>query len=281
VLTALLSTFTAAFFGGSDFLGGFASKRSPALIVTTVVYAVGVVVFTAALFVVRPSLVTQGDIAWALAAGVAGTIGVLALYAALATGRMGIIAPVTAAIAGAGPAVFDLARGVHVGPLRLVGLALALVAVIVVSTIADVEDEHGTPPLALVLAVTAGLGFSASLICLSFTGHESAFAPLLVSRISGLAILLVAVLGRRVHREFADTTMLKLALGAGALDAAANITMLTAVRIGPMAVASVVGALYPVGTILLARTVLHERLHRQQVVGVVIALVAVVLTALP
>ena len=281
MLTAFLSTLTAAFFGSSDFLGGFASKRSPAVVVTTIVYGVGVGVFCVLVLLMRPTAITSADVAWALGSGVAGTIGVLSLFSALAAGRMGIVAPLTAAIAGAGPATFDLIRGARVGVTPLVGLGLALVAVVVVSTIADPDDEHHTPRSAIALSLLAGAGFAVSLVCLSFTGHASALAPLLIARLTGFVILLAAVLARREHRELAHVETLKIAVAAGVLDACANVTMLTAVRVGPMAVASVVGSLYPVATILLARTVLRERLHRQQVVGGVIALAAVVLTALP
>jgi drug/metabolite transporter (DMT)-like permease len=163
-----------------------------------------------------------------------------------------------------------------------VGLGLALVAVVVVSTITDPDDEHHTPPRAVALAVSAGIGFGISLICLSRTAPASGLAPLLVARVTGFVLLASALFVRRrdVRPSF-EGSVLRIAVSAGALDAAANVTMLSAVRIGPLAVASVIGALYPVATILLARTVLRERLHGQQVVGVVLALAAVVLTALP
>jgi len=280
VLTAVISVATAGFFGSSDFLGGLASRRGPALSVTAVVYAVGVAILAVVVLLLRPLAVSSADVGWSLAAGVAGTIGVLALYAALAVGRMGIVAPVTAALAGAGPAAFDLVRGSRVGVASLIGLVLAIVAVIIVSTVTDPEDEHATPPRAVALSVVSGTGFACSLIALSFTAHASGLAPLLVARCTGALILGVALLGRR-RGVGLDRAALMPALLAGVLDAAANITMLTAVRLGPLAVASVIGSLYPVTTILLARTVLKERLHRMQIVGVGLALAAVVLTALP
>lgn len=280
MLTALISTLTATLFGSSDFLGGLASRRSPALTVTATVYAVGVVAFAALLLIVRPAAFSSGDLAWAAASGLAGTIGVLSLYAALALGRMGIVAPLTAAISGAGPAVFDLMRGVHVGIAQLVGLALAMVAVVVVSTINDPEDENRTPPRAIILAVLAGCGFATSIVCISLTNHASGFAPLLVARVTGLLVLAVALVARGMRPVLGEGSLAPAAL-AGFLDAGANVSMLTAVRLGPLAVASVIGSLYPVATILLARTVLRERLHRQQLVGVALALAAVVLTAIP
>jgi drug/metabolite transporter (DMT)-like permease len=215
-----------------------------------------------------------------VASGIAGTIGVLSLYAALAIGRMGIVAPITAALAGSGPAAFDLIRGSRVGPAQLAGLALALTAVVIVSTITHPEDEHAMTPRAVALSVAAGVGFAVSLIALSFTNHGSALAPLFTARLTGSIILGVALLARRRSIVF-ERGSAKTAVLAGVLDTGANITMITAIRIGPLAVASVVGSLYPVFTILLARVVLHERMHRMQIVGVALALAAVVLTALP
>jgi len=280
MLTALLGVATAALFGSGDFFGGFASRRSPALAVTGVVYLVGVLVFAALLMVVRPEAVTRLDLLWGAASGLAGTVGIVALYAALAVGRMSIVAPITAALSGAGPAVFDLARGSAVGPVTLVGLGLALVAVIVVSTTTGTVEEHGMPPIAVAMSVVAGTGFACSLVSLSLTRPASGFAPLLVARSVGMVVMGVALVARRREMSLAVSSA-RMAAAAGALDALANITMISAIRIGPLAVASVVGGLYPVATMLLARAVLGERLKRHQAAGVVLALAAVVLTALP
>lgn len=280
MLTALLGATTAALFGSGDFFGGLASRRSPALAVTGVVYLVGALVFSALLLVVRPELVTRSDLLWGAASGVAGTIGIVSLYAALAIGRMSIVAPITAALSGAGPALFDLARGSHIGPVTMTGLVLALVAVIIVSTTTGTVEEHGMPPLAVGLSVLAGASFACSLVSLSLTLPASGFAPLLIARGVGTVIMAVALLARR--REITlDRPGARMAVGAGLLDATANITMISAIRIGPLAVASVVGGLYPVATMLLARMVLGERLKRHQALGVALALAAVVLTALP
>ena len=212
--------------------------------------------------------------------GVVGMVGVLSLYAALAIGRMSIVAPITAALGGAGPAVYDLLRGAEVGTTGMIGMVLAIVSVIIVSTTTGTVEEHGMPPKAVGFSVLAGSCFAISLIALSMTGAGSGFAPLLVARVVGTAGFAIVVFVRR-KEMFYEASSMRLAVLTGLLDAAANITMLTAVRIGPLAVASVVGGLFPVVTMLLARVVLDERLKRHQVAGVGLALVAVVLTALP
>ncbi len=280
MLTALLGTASAALFGSGDFLGGLASRKSPALAVGAAVYAAGLGLFVVLLVFVRPQAVTSADLMWGAGSDVFGTVGILALYAALAVGRMSVVAPLTAALSGAGPAAFDLMRGTHVSTLSLVGMVLALVAVVVVSTTSGTVEEHGMPPGAVALSVLAGVSFACSLISLSLTLPASGFAPLLIARAVGLAVMVVALVVRRRSMVFERSSM-RLAAIAGTLDAAANVTMLAAIRSGPLAVAAVVGGLYPVTTMLLARVFLGERLKRHQAVGVALALAAVVLTALP
>ena len=284
MLTVLLGTATAALIGSADFLGGLASRKRPALLVSGVMYATGVVLFAALLLAVRPVAVGGADVLLGVLSGVFGTVGVFALYKALAIGRMSVVAPLTAALSGAGPAAYDLARGSHVSTPGLIGLGLALVAVVVVSTTTGTVDEHGMPPRAVALSVLAGSMFACSLIVLSMTAHASGFAPLLVARAVGTTLFGIALFVRRRDTPAAGGDggeAVRMAVLAGVLDATANVAILSAIRIGPLAVAAVVGGLYPVATILLARVVLTERLKRHQMVGVALALIAVVLTALP
>src|SRR5450759_4952398 len=243
-------------------------------------YVVSAVLLALLLIVVRSYAVSTTDFAWSTSSGVFGTVGVLALYAALATGRMSVVAPLTAGLAGAGPAAFDLLRGTHVGALALLGIGLALVAVVVVSTTKGTVEEHGMPTKAVVLSILSGAAFACSLISLSLTSPASSFAPLLIARLVGLAIMGVALFAWRNSIVW-DAGSMRLAAFAGVLDAGPNMAILSAIRIGPLAVASVVGGLYPVVTMLLARMFLGERLRRHQALGVALALVAVVLTALP
>lgn len=280
MMTALLASAGAALFGSGDYLGGFASRKSPALAVSAVMYAVGAVLLAVLLVVLRPEAVAAIDLQGAVASGVAGTIGVLALYAALATGRMSVVAPLTAGLSGAGPAAFDLLRGTRISTLAFAGIVLALVAVVIVSTTRGTVEEHGMPTKAIALSVLSGVAFACSLIALSLTTAPSGFAPLLIARIVGLVIMGVALHVRRASMVW-DVGSMRLAALAGMVDAAANVAILAAIRVGPLAVAAVVGGLYPVVTMLLARIFLGERLQRHQAFGVAVALAAVVLTALP
>jgi drug/metabolite transporter (DMT)-like permease len=277
--TVILATTTAALFGFSDFLGGFASRKDTALAVTARAYLLGVVVMAAAVLTFPGERVTWLDLTWGTVGGLCGGLGVMALYAALACGRMSIVAPTTAALSGSLPALFDLVRGTAIRPLALVGLGLAIVAVIVVSVTAGEKEEHELPRRALVLSIASGVLFAGAFLSFSFAGKDSGFAPLVAARVvsGGLLTILALVRLRRVRLA---PGALAPTIGAGVLDALATVTMITAIRIGPLAVASVLGALYPVVTILLARVVLGERIRGLQRLGIALAMAAVLLAAL-
>jgi len=280
MFTALTATLGAALYGAADFLGGFASRRDSALVVTIAAQATGLVVLAALTLVFPPASWTDPLILWGAAAGALGGTGVLALYAGLATGRMSVVAPITAALSGALPAAVGLATG---GPMRwtaLLGMAMALAAVVIVSRFAH-DEGGGDPRRALLFAIVSGVGFGLSILCWAQTPASTRLAPLVLARVTSVTmfslVAIVAFKGRVLPRR--DT--LALAVGTGAVDAAANFAQVTALRVGPLALASVLGALYPVGTVILARFVLHEHLRGWQRVGIAMALVAVVLTALP
>ncbi len=216
---------------------------------------------------------------WGVVAGVCGGIGVLSLYAGLATGRMSVVAPVTAALSGSVPAIVDFARGTTVGPFALAGIVLAFVAIVIVS-VSGHDQTSESAWRALGFALIAGTAFAGSILSYAQTPQTSGLWPLAVARLTAVAMLSVAALvtrrSLRLHGEGA-----RLAVFAGAVDAAANTAVVTALRLGPVAVASVLAALYPVGTVVLARVVLHEHVRGWQRVGIALALVAVVLTAIP
>lgn len=274
----LLGCVTAALFGCSDFLGGTASRRDSSFAVTANAHVLGVVLFGAAVLLF-PAPHSSADLMWGAVAGVSGGLGVACLYAALASGRMSIVAPITASLSGALPAAVDLLRGTRVGPFSIAGIALALVAIVIVSMNAHPDDRAGMPPRAVALALLAGVGFAGGFLAFAMTAPTSGVWPLLAARVTSALMLGTFTLMRTGRIGVVPAARLE-TYGAGALETLANVTMLAAIRIGPLAVASVLGSMYPVITIFLARIVLGERMRWLQRAGVGIALVAVVLTAL-
>ena len=276
-MTALIATLASGLFGTADFLGGLASRRDSAVVVTIRSQIAGGLVLLVASLIV-PATVGRADIALGVVAGVSGGIGVLALYAGLATGRMSVVAPVTAALTGTLPAAVDFIRGTQVAPLALSGIVLALAAVVIVS-ISGHDHSDGSARRALLFAVIAGVGFSGSLLSFASTAPTSGFWPTVAARITSVTMLSILAVARGQGLALSGDA-LKPALWAGLFDGLATISVITAIRLGPLAVASVLSSLYPVVTVLLARYILEERLHGWQRVGVVMALAAVVLAAL-
>jgi drug/metabolite transporter (DMT)-like permease len=280
--TVVLALSTSLLFGVGDFLGGIATRRDSAYAVTGTSHLVAIVLLGIAVLLLPTATPTRADLLWGAASGLSGVIGVMSLFAALAVGRMSIVAPIVAALSAALPALYDLASGTTLSPLTLGGVALALVAIVIVS-IAPEDQLHAPaheyrPRLALALALLAGTGFSGAFIAFSFTAAESGLTPVLAARTVSIAVSVTLAL--TVGRGFpADRTARPAAIGAGITDALANVTMLTAIRIGPLAIASVLGSLFPVVVVVLARLFLGERLTWLQRGGVVLAIVAVLLSA--
>jgi len=280
--TILLALATSVLFGAGDFLGGVATRRDTPFAVTGTSHLLSLVLLSGVVLLIPAERVTAADVIWGAVAGVAALAGVLALLGSFAVGRMGIATAVSAALSAAVPTVYDLLRGTELSALTLGGIALAIVAIVIVSIAPDAESNAPVanyhPRRAIGLAVLSGIGFALSFIALSFTAPESGLVPVLATRVVSLTIAIV--LAFRFGKGFpASKPALPASLGAGVTDALANVTMLTALRIGPLAIASVLGSLFPLVVMLLARIFLGERLHAWQRVGVALAVAAVLLSA--
>jgi drug/metabolite transporter (DMT)-like permease len=192
VTIALLAALT---YGAADFLGGIASRRSPASVVVVFSQLAGIAVFLVSLAFV-PSRFQQSDLVWGALAGLGGAVGIAALYAALAVGRMGVISPLTAVIGASVPVAVGLALGERPSAAALAGIALAFVAVVLVSadprTLRLSFEEPG-----LMLAVVSGLGIGLSLVALSRSSSDSGIAALAPARVVSVALLLLWARGRR------------------------------------------------------------------------------------
>ena len=215
-------------------------------------------------------------LAWAVLAGSAGVLGLVCFYAALAAGVMSLVAPVGAVIAAGLPVAFGLFTGDRLDPLQVVGICLALVAVVIISW----PDTAGpSSRRALGLAVVAGVGFASF-----FVGGDQAQAAgagpgwtFLVVRVAGLAITLPLLAVTRPARPPASVLPLLLVTGLG--DALGTLLFLLANVQGALAIAAVLASLYPVTTVVLARLVLAERLRPAKLSGVALAALGVVLLA--
>lgn len=278
-MTALLALASALIIGGSDFGGGLATRHDSTFRVTAVAQIAGAFTAVALAVVVGADEVTGVDVGAGVVAGLSGTFSFVCFYRALSLGVMSVVAPTTAVVGAAIPAVVGVARGETIGALTGVGLVVAVLAIVLV-TREPGAHVGAMPREALVLALTAGVGFSLFFIALAETHDEAGMWPLVVARIVSVPVVAAVawrVTGRVVPRRALPR---RLATATGVSEMIANALLLVALRRGEIAIASVFGSLYPISTALLAWTFLGERVSRTQLVGVVCAVGALALVAL-
>ena len=276
-MSVLLALLAAVSYGVSDFVGGAASRREPALRVLLLSYPVGLVLMVALLPLV-PGRVDPATLLWSGAAGVAGAAGVVLLYLGLAAGPMAVVAPLTAVASAVVPVTVGIGLGERPPPLAYLGVGLALLAVALVSRGPRGADRTPVTVPAVGLALLAGVGFGCYFVLLSRAPEASGGWPLVISRLSStLAAGGLALATGRAGRLAPG--VVRFAVAAGALDALANLAYLLAVRQGLLSLVAVLVALYPAATILLARLVLGERTGPAQRLGLAVAAGSVVLIA--
>jgi|SRR5450755_337666 drug/metabolite transporter (DMT)-like permease len=276
MLAVLLAVASSLGYGVADFAGGLATRTAPVLRVLAVTAPVSLVA-DVALLPLLGGRWSAGALGWGAASGLASAAVFALLYQSLALGPMGVLSPVTAVVSAVLPAAVGIIEGERLGALGVAGIVLAIAAVIAVSA---GTGERGRRPgaVALLLAVAAGAAIAVQLVCLNQTPHDSGVVPLIVGRAVSAAVLLGAAGLRRAGTP-AVRPARRLAVGAGIFDAAANLAFLLAVRSGSLVVVAVITALYPAGTVLLARRFLGERLTRTQLAGLLTAAAAVTVLA--
>ena len=278
-MTVLLSLLAAASYGLGDFNGGIFSKRGGPWAVSLVAQLSGT------LLVLVVALVgggdpTSTDLAWAVVAGLGNGFGTAFLYRGLASGRMGVVAPVSGVGAVLVPVVVALVTGERPGLAVWVGVALALPAIWLVSrTPASALDGPAAGGSGALDGILAGLGFGALFAALAQIPEEAGFLPLALNQlVAAVAIVAVAV---SLRQDWVPRN--RWALGgaiSGMLGALATGLFQVATQHGHLSVAAVITSLYPAFTVLLAALVLREAIHKGQAVGLALCAAAVVLVAL-
>jgi drug/metabolite transporter (DMT)-like permease len=265
---SLLALASSACWGTSDFFAGLFSRRRPAVAVVGWTQALAFAVISAVMLTQVGSVPWTGWPLWAVAAGLSGVGGLLCFYTALSTGTMGVVAPI-AALGVAVPVLLGVATGDDPSPWTWLGIVVAVVGVTLASGPELSGDVSARP---VVLAGVAAVGFGLALFCIDRGARTSTLMTMWGMRATSVAIFLtVALLTRSVGGVVAREVPALLAIGCG--DLGANVLFGLASSAGQVSVASVLGSLYPVVTILLARALLKERLRRVQQVGAALSLV--------
>jgi len=277
---AFFALLSAGLVGGADFLGGLAARRMWPVRVAARGQGVGFVLSLPLAIGIAAHRLTAADVAWSAGSGLAVGIGLAFFYSAMALGQISIVTPISALVGTLLPVTVGLARDHRPGTPALVGMGAALLAIGIVS----VAPSAGTVAAAaarrsLVSAVIAGVCFGMFLVCLAQVGKASGLWPIAISRGVSAGSLALVVLVARSRDRAPARHLARLIVSTGALEIVGVVSLLLALRHGPLAIASVLGALYPVTTVLLAAFLLHERLTRLQLTAVILALGSVVLVS--
>jgi drug/metabolite transporter (DMT)-like permease len=271
LLTAALALAAAASWGVGDFLGGLKSRSLSPIAILIVAQPIGLALL--AIWVAARGEGPPGSsVLWACLASVLGTTGLVAFYRGMAAGALSIVAP----IAGAGaaiPVVWGLARGDHPSGLQELGFVAAFAGVILASF--ERRPQATRVAAGAGWAVIAMLAFGAYYIPMHAASHGDFLWAAFVFRLTSTTLIACAWLVLRPRR--ARRADLPVLASIGVLDTGGNVFFAAASSRGLVSVVSVLASLYPVVTVLLARAVLHERVHRSQELGIALALGGIVL----
>jgi drug/metabolite transporter (DMT)-like permease len=297
---ALLALAAAVLWGGGDFSGGMGVKAAgggtrAALRVILLSHALSFSVLVAVAWLRGDVFPNGAALAWGVGAGVAGGLSLTCFYVALSRGAMGASAAVSGLMAAAIPAAVTLWVNGSPGTMKLVGFALAGVAIwLIAAGPSEQRQSAGT----MGLAVAAGTGFGVYFVALKMAGVAGVVWTMATARVGSLSVCLAMGVGMWVMersgqdsrsspktamdgaRSFTGSFGKAVVLWVGStavLDTSGNMIFVAATRAGRLDVAAVLASLYPASTILLAAWILKERLTLRQGLGMGVAAAAVVL----
>jgi drug/metabolite transporter (DMT)-like permease len=271
-LAAIFALSAAAAWGSGDFASGLGARRVGPLYAVLISYTVGLLALVVLALARVEKNPPPSDLIWGALAGLSGMVGFGFLLRGFAVGRMGIVAPVSAVLATAIPVVVAAFTEGLPRELQLVGFGLALVSIWMLSR----PERDGGPPTGLGMALLAGLGFGGYFVGIAQVGPSTVFWPLAAARLAPCVVIVAFVLIAR-RRLIPPHAPLRLLTLAGMLDAGGNVFFLLAVQNGRLDVAAVLGSLYPAVTAILARLITREHMARLQMIGVAVAVLAIVL----
>jgi drug/metabolite transporter (DMT)-like permease len=276
-MASALALLSSLLWGTADYLAGNLSKRFPAIAVLAASQAIGFL--TGIVLVVATgawdaqALGSDGYLIAGMLAGITGYLGLISLYAALSTGRMGVVSPISS-LSALIPLAFALIyKGDQLSTILTIGVICAMLGGFLAS---GPEVSQGLPLKPILLALSAAVFFGITLICMAIGSESSALMTMTTMRTTTL-IIGIALFIRFRHIGGLGKKELPLLIFIGVADFAANLLLGVATTKGLLSLAMVLGALYPIATALLAYLFLHERLHRVQYVGIGFAVVGVCL----
>ena len=269
ILSGLAS---ALVWGTGDFVGGVAARRASQFKVVALSALAGLCVLIPAAVLAGESFPSGRTIAWSLAAGISGAIGIAALYQGLSTGAAATVAPTSAVVGAALPVLAGSLLQSLPSPGDLAGILLGLTGIWLVSSLSP-DKKRSTRP-GLILGILAGAGFGGFFVLIAQVDASALYTPLIFVKLAALAFGVVILLFLR--QGFPSLRANPLAVLSGILDTGGNFLFLLATRATSLAVAAVLASMYPAVTVGLSILFMHETVNRRQVAGVILCVAAVV-----
>ncbi|NCZ56811.1 MAG: DMT family transporter [Actinobacteria bacterium] len=279
-MASLLALLSSALWGAADFFGGTLSKKYAPIVVLGMTQAIGLF-FGITLVLLNGELLGSntpqafGDGGYffpGALAGIAGYLGLICLYAGLSTGRMGVVSPISS-LSAVIPLTFALITGEVLTVAQGVGVVIALAGAFCAS---GPELSQGLSPKPLFLAVGAAAGFGTAMTFMSIGSESSALMTMVMMRATTFLVTITLVIRYRTIGNFSKSEIPVL-IFVGVADFSANLLLGVATNFGLVSLVMVLGSIYPIVTALMAFKFLHERLHRVQYVGIVLAVAGVAL----
>ena len=271
-MASLLALLSAALWGSSDFEGGRISKRYPAISVLGATQLISLIFGIALVFAIGETQLTSKIFLAGAAAGLFGYLGLICLYAGLSTGRMGVVSPISS-LSVLIPMSFALVGGESLSTWKAIGCALAILGGFLTS---GPEFSQGVSLKPLLLATGAAFGFGTALTFMAIGAEDAPILTMVCMRIATAFVTIAIAIKKRGFGGLGKENLPSL-IFVGVADFAANAALGLAVHLGPVAISMVLGAMYPVFTVVLAFIILKERLHKAQYIGGIAAVAGVAL----
>lgn len=280
---SLLALLSSLLWGTADYLAGNLSKKYRSLAVTGVSQFFGLVFGLSVIAIgtqfgspfIQPTLEWDGYFIAGIIAGISGFIGLLAFYTGLATGRMGVVSPISS-LSVLIPLTVAFLQGERATSMQALGISIALVGAFLAS---GPEIKGGLPIKPIIYAVIAALGFGGALTFIAIGSKVDAIHTMTSMRVASVTVCIVIALKLRTFGGF-QRKVLPLLIFIGVADFLANFLLGVATTKGLVSVAMVLGSLFPIVTALLAFRFLDERLHRVQYLGIFFAISGVALISI-
>jgi drug/metabolite transporter (DMT)-like permease len=282
VAPAAFSVAAVFLWGAADFAGGYGSRRANAFVLTAFSHVCAFALMFAIALGQHGAFPSRASIVWALIAGAVGGFSLALFYGALASGQMGLTAPIAALVGAAIPTMVDIALEGAPSRWTIGGFVLAVLAIwLLTRPEPSHQDRDGKEssgrPAGVGVAALAGVGFAGFYLCI----HQASGAPVwiaAISRVGSFTATAIAVVATRAPLTL-DRPRATLGMLAGFLDITASALFIFASQHGRLDEAVVITSLYPAVTVVLARFVLKEHFSRWKFVGLLAALAAVPLIA--